>query len=187
MYNRSMNKVILLSLMLLSVLTACAPFRAETPALSADTPQATPPLMATAPVEASALPVETLPAAPEAACSVPETWSLSFHRTGGFAGFDQSLTVKSQGELQVESKNPPLTFARALSPDELSQLTELLRQACPFNVSPGRNACADCFVYDLQIQWGNQAYAIQATDVTLPEEWRSLVGVLSMFFQGNAP
>ncbi len=127
------------------------------------------------------------PAVADEGCSLPETWSLSFRRTGGFGGLDQGLTVNSQGELRIESKRPPLTSSGMLSPDSLAQLAELLRQACPFTPPAGREVCADCFTYDLQIQWGGQAYRWQATDVTLPAEARALIGTLSQFFQQNTP
>ncbi|GAB4503568.1 MAG: hypothetical protein Fur0043_05600 [Anaerolineales bacterium] len=179
-----MNKIIPLSLFLLCILAACAPAAETTPMLPLDTPQAFP---QTATPETSALPAEAPSAVPDTICSLPENWSLSFRRTGGFAGFDQSLSVNSQGELQIESRKPPVTSNRLLLPEELTQLTESLRLACPFTASPREGTCADCFLYQLQIQWGDEAYTMQATDVTMPKEWSDLVGKLSMLFQANAP
>ncbi len=181
-----MNKIIFLALLLLMVLAACVPLAGETPAAPLETPTVQPPTMISS---ATSAPTAELPApaVSDEGCSLPEAWSLSFRRTGGFANFDQSLTVNSQGELQIESKRPPLTSSRVLSPDALAQLAELLRQACPFTAPTGRAVCADCFIYDLQIQWGDQAYGWQATEVTLPEEGRALIGALSQFFQQNTP
>ncbi len=179
-----MNKITPV-LLLLFILAACAPAASETSVAPLATPPANFPTMATS--GASAPPEETSPAVLDGVCSVPETWSLSFHRSGGFAAFDQTLSINSQGELQVESNRPPLTSSRLLSADELARLAELLKQACPFAVPTRRGVCADCFNYELRLQWGEQAYVLQATDANLPEEWRALIGALSQFFQENAP
>jgi len=173
-----MFRAISVSLLLLSILVACAPPVTETPvpAVPLNTPQASasgtgnPPL-ATPPVQADAV------------CALPESWSLTFHRTGGFAGFDQSLTVNSLGELEIQSERPPAVSSRTLSPEELAGLAEALTGACPFEAPAGRAKCADCFVYDLAIQWGDREYRLQANDVNLPETLHALTGALGKFFQ----
>jgi hypothetical protein len=173
-----MFKAIPVSLLLLSILVACAPSVVETPVPAAplNTPQASAPGTSTPPLA-------TPPAQADAVCALPESWSLTFHRTGGFAGFDQRLTVNSLGELEIQSERPPAASSRTLSPEELAGLAEALTGACPFEGPAGRAVCADCFVYDLAIQWGDRDYTLQATDVNLPEPLHALTGVLGEYFQ----
>ncbi|MFZ5820689.1 MAG: protealysin inhibitor emfourin [Chloroflexota bacterium] len=173
-----MFKVIPISLLLLSILVACAPSVTETPVPAA--PLNTPP--ASAPGTSVPL-LDTPPGQEDAVCALPKSWSLTFHRTGGFAGFDQRLTVNSQGELEIRSEQPPAVSSRTLSPEELAGLAAALIQACPFEAPADRAKCADCFTYELAIQWGDRDYRLQATDVNLPEALRSLTGALGQYFQ----
>ncbi|MFZ5911252.1 MAG: protealysin inhibitor emfourin [Chloroflexota bacterium] len=173
-----MFRVIPVSLLLLSILVACAPPVVETPAsaVSLNTPQVSAP--------GTSVPLlDTPQGQDDSVCALPKSWSLEFHRTGGFAGFDQSLTVNSQGELEIQSEQPPAVSSGTLSPEELAELAEVLTGACPFETPADRAKCADCFVYDLAIQWGDRNYRLQATDVNLTEELHALTGALGKYFQ----
>ncbi len=173
-----MFKVKPVSLLLVFILASCAPPVTGTPVPAAplNTPQASAP-------GTSIPPLDTPLGQEDAVCALPEAWSLTFHRTGGFAGFDQRLTVNSLGELEIRSEQPPAVSSRTLSPEELAGLVEALIQACPFEAPAERAKCADCFVYDLAIRWGDRDYTLQATDVNLPEDLHALTSALGQYFQ----
>jgi hypothetical protein len=116
-------------------------------------------------------------------CSSPSTWTIEYHRTGGFGGFDQSLTMQSDGSLTVQSEHPPVDKQVTVPEDHVEAITDLLVQACPFEAGPTKGVCADCFNYELSIEMDGQTYTVQALDTTLTEELRPLVNALDEFLQ----
>lgn len=145
------------------ILSACAGMPASTP-----TPE----------------PLGTPTSLPTTACSPPAKWSIQFNRSGGFAGLDETLTLDSEGSLVVQSKRPPTDVEMTISKDQVEAITDSLVQACPFeNDSTKGDECADCFVYDLNIQMDGQTYSVRASDVTLTDELHPLVDALSQLVQ----
>ena len=131
-------------------------------------------------------PLETPADSTSTACSSPSTWKIQYNRSGGFAGFNESLTLDNGGRLKIESERPPTDAERLLSDDQVKAITDLLVQACPFEIPADKGACADCFLYDLNIQMDGQMYSVQATDVTLTEDLNPLVSALSQLLQDTA-
>jgi hypothetical protein len=131
----------------------------------------------------SAEPLGTPPKSSDAACSSPSTWTVEYNRTGGFGGFDQSLTLRSNGSLVIQSEHPPVDKQITVPEDHVEPITDLLVQACPFDVSQTKGVCADCFNYELNIQMDGQTYTVQALDTTLTEELRPLINALDEFLQ----
>jgi len=117
------------------------------------------------------------------ACSVPTNWAIAYSRSGGFAGFNESLTLDNGGNLKVQSERPPADMVKTISDDQVKMITDLLVQTCPFEVALDKGDCADCFVYDLDIQMDGLAYSVQASDVTLGEELHPLINALSLLLQ----
>lgn len=117
------------------------------------------------------------------ACSMPAAWTIQYGRSGGIAGFNQSLTMHSDGSLTIQSENPPADTQKSISQDQVNAITNLLVQACPFNMVPNDAGCADCFIYKLNVQMDGQSYVMLATDVTLTEEVRPLIDMLSQLLQ----
>jgi len=117
------------------------------------------------------------------ACSVPANWTIQFTRSGGFAGFNQSLTLQSDGSLKIQSENPAANVQKTVSNDQVSEMANLLAQACPFKMQPNDAGCADCFIYNLSVQMNGQTYVMLATDVTLTDKLHPLIDVLSQLLQ----
>ena len=162
-----MSKII--SLLFIGILlSACAGMPANTPANS---PTSMP--------EPAATPTKSS----SSACSSPSSWTIRFNLTGGFAGFNETLMLDNGGNLTVQSERPPVDVQKVVSEDQVAAFTKLLSQACPFDVIPDKGTCADCFVYDLEIQMDGQTYSVQASDVTLSGELQPLIGALSQLLQ----
>ena len=117
------------------------------------------------------------------ACNTPTKWTIQFNRTGGIAGFNQSLTVQSDGSLKIDSEKPPANEQKSISEKQVEEITTLLAQACPFNMQPNDVGCADCFIYNLSVQMNGQTYGMLATDVTLTDEVHPLIDTLNQLLQ----
>jgi hypothetical protein len=130
-------------------------------------------------------PLRTPTSSSSAVCSSPSDWSIQYNRSGGFAGFDETLTLDSDGSLKVQSERPPIDEQKTISADQVQAITELLVQACPFEVGPTNGVCADCFFYDLKIQMDDRTYTVQVSDVTLTKKLQPLIGTLSQFLQDS--
>ena len=122
---------------------------------------------------------------PTKTCSPSAKWNIQYHRSGGFAGLDESLTLDSGGRLEVQSERPPVDEKSTISKDQVAAITELLAQACPFEIESGKDECADCFLYSLDIQMNGNTYAVQASDVTLTDNLQPLINVLNQLLQGT--
>ena len=157
-----MSKMIPLFLALSILLAACAAAPESTPS-----------------TEALATP--TQPA--DAACSPPSSWTIEYHRSGGIAGFDQSLTLQSDGSLEVQSKKPAVDKQIMIPEDHVEPVQNLLVQACPFETARAEGVCADCYNYELNIEMDGQTYTVQASDMTLTEDLRPLITTLDEFLQ----
>lgn len=128
-------------------------------------------------------PVSTPTSPSSVACSPPSDWTIQYHRSGGIAGFDQALTMKSDGSLTIESEHPPVDKQMTVPADHMESITDMVVQACPFEVSQPRGVCADCFNYELIIQMDSQTYTVEALDTNLTEELRPLISILDEFLQ----
>jgi len=120
------------------------------------------------------------------ACNSPSSWTIRFNRSGGFAGFNETLTLDNGGNLTIQSERPPVDVQKIISEVQVATFTELLSQTCPFDVALNKGTCADCFIYDLEIEMDGQTYSVQASDVTLSEELQPLVGALSQLLQDTS-
>lgn len=120
---------------------------------------------------------------PETACSIPTQWVVQFNRSGGFAGFNELLTLNSGGRLTVQSERPAAEIRKTLSKDQVATVTGYLAEACPFEMKPNDAGCADCFLYKLDVEMDGQNYVMLATDVTLTDELHPLISELSGLLQ----
>ena len=128
-------------------------------------------------------PLGTPIASSTAACSLPANWTIQFNRSGGIAGFNQTMTLQSDGSMKIESEKPPANVRKAISKEQVGQIANLLAQACPFEMKPNDLGCADCFIYKLSVQMNGQTYNMLATDVTLTDQVYPLINTLNQFLQ----
>jgi hypothetical protein len=127
-------------------------------------------------------PLGTPTSPPQADCSPSTDWTIHYRRSGGIAGFNQSLTLNSDGNLKVQSLKPQATDTKTISDDQIKNISGLLADACPFTAESTKGTCADCFSYELTIQMGGQIYVTDASETGLTEEMFGLVFTLDKFF-----
>ena len=95
-------------------------------------------------------------------------------------GIHRSLSLDSGGEAGAIDVRRGVEAASSLVPARIEQVAGLLRDLCPFEQSVRQAACADCLLYELTIQWGDQDVRLKASDVTLKEQGlESLMGELN--------
>lgn len=119
----------------------------------------------------------------KATCSPPSEWTVQYNRSGGFAGFNESLTLDSDGNLTIKSERPPVGKQMTISVAQVEAITDLLVQACPFETDVEKGNCADCYFYELNIQMDGRTYSVQASDISLTEEISPLINELSQLLQ----
>jgi hypothetical protein len=94
-------------------------------------------------------------------------WTMRLTQTGGFAGVHLVIHVTSAGEMRVQDQRTGRAATLRLPPGELSEL-DSLRQALTAPQTPRLpSACADCFIYDLEIESNTGLIRLQADDTTL--------------------
>ena len=96
-----------------------------------------------------------------------QSWTMRLTQTGGFAGVHFVIQVTSAGELKAEDQRTGRTATLHLPPGELSDL-ESERRALISQLPARRpSACADCFIYDLEVESNTGTIRVLADDTTL--------------------
>lgn len=112
--------------------------------------------------------------------ALEDDWSVNMTLSGGIAGLMQTIEVKADGSYTVADERTGKTASGKLTEDELATLEELI-STLEFSTSRNPSACADCFVYDIEIVSGGQKIIVNADDMTLGD---SGVGTLAQFLRG---
>lgn len=100
--------------------------------------------------------------------ALDDEWTIKMNYSGGFMGLSRSVEILSNGKFTVVDERRDKTITGELTADELSKVSE---QVMSFEYTPaskpdGMN-CADCFIYDLEIQANGKRVAIQLNDINL--------------------
>lgn len=106
---------------------------------------------------------------PTQAASSDSAWTLRFSYSGGIAGFNRSLEVRSNGQATVTDVRTGKTVKLRLTSAQLSRLHELAGKAV-YQADGKPGVCADCFVYTIEIESGNGApFTARLDDVSLED------------------
>jgi hypothetical protein len=111
------------------------------------------------------------PEAPSAGMPVLDNeWTIKMRHSGGIMGLSRSIEISSDGNFTVVDERADKTITGKFSADELSKINELVSSSkyMPAN-KPDGMGCADCFIYDLNIQESEKKFAIQLNDISLPK------------------
>ena len=81
--------------------------------------------------------------------------------SGGIAGLRQELVVSSAGKLTARDLRRGSSYSFTLPPQEMDQLVDLLQDSCPWEVRRVEGSCADCFVYELELEGGAKPIRLQ--------------------------
>jgi hypothetical protein len=96
-------------------------------------------------------------------------WTIKMTQSGGIMGLSRSIEVTSDGKYSVVDERANKTVTGELTANELSELNKLVKTSNHIPATkPDGKGCADCFVYDLEIQVNGENFSFQLNDVTLP-------------------
>jgi hypothetical protein len=95
-------------------------------------------------------------------------WIIKMKHSGGIMGLMRSIEISSDGKFTVVDERKNKTSTGELSANELSKLNEMVSSAEYIPASKPDGGCADCFIYDLEIQTNGEKIGIQLNDISLP-------------------
>jgi hypothetical protein len=107
-------------------------------------------------------------------------WTIRMKHSGGIMGLSRSIEISSDGKFTVVDDRANKTITGEYSSDELSKIKERVSNS-EYIAENGPNSmiCADCFVYDLEIQGNGEIFTVQLSDISLPNSGlESLVNYL---------
>ena len=108
-------------------------------------------------------------------------WTVSMTQTGGIMGLQRTIEVNADGSYTVTDSRNGDVVTGTLAADEIGELKGLVT-SIKFAAPELQSNCADCFLYDINIQSNGQKLIIQADDVTLLD---SGVEALVSFLRGK--
>ena len=100
--------------------------------------------------------------------------------SGGIMGLSRSIEISSSGKFTVVDERTNKTITGVLAVNELSKINEQVLSLEYIPTSrPDGMGCADCFIYNLEIQENGKKFAVQLNDISLPNSGlESLVSYL---------
>lgn len=107
-------------------------------------------------------------------------WHIRMIQTGGIAGVNHALEVLSDGSYKVYQQAGAEGIQRQLSQTDLANLENLIANL-EIRISGPNGVCADCFIYDIEIQSGGRKMTFQLDDISLRDSGAS---ELVMFLSG---
>lgn len=110
------------------------------------------------------------PLATQSVSELGDTWTLKMHHSGGIMGLSRSIEISSDGKYTVTDERQNKTVQGQLSSDETAQLRDLLATSMR-NSRPSlpSGACADCFIYAVELNNAGQTFTAQVDDTTIAD------------------
>lgn len=111
-----------------------------------------------------------------AALPPPDTgWSLTMTQSGGIMGLMRSIIVNSDGEYSATDERLGKTVTGQLTNTEFTEIQALVTDMQYIDPARPNSVCADCFIYEFQIQKGDEQFFIQVDDITMPDSGLELL------------
>ena len=100
--------------------------------------------------------------------ALAEEWTVKMTQSGGIMGLMRSIQVGSDGNYLLTDERAHNSVTGRLTAQQLAELKGLIAN---FKFTPPeiRGGCADCFIYDIEIESGGQKMIVQTDDVSLPD------------------
>ena len=112
-------------------------------------------------------------------------WHIRMAQSGGIAGVSRTLEISSSGEMTIIDERSKKQSTSQLPPDVLAMLKEMVASTEYRPISQPMG-CADCFIFDLQVDNGKEKFQTQIDEVNLPNSGlETLVGFLGKMLNSN--
>lgn len=112
--------------------------------------------------------------------TLSEEWTIKMTQSGGIMGLRRSIQVASDGSYLIVDERAQTSVTGTLPEQQLSELKDLTNNL-KFTSPENRAVCADCFVYDIEIESGGKKMILQVEDISLPD---SGIEALVTFLRG---
>jgi hypothetical protein len=96
-------------------------------------------------------------------------WMAKLNKSGGLSGVLLSVEISSDGGLKAEDQRSGRTVSQTLPLQTTAKLNQLISTTAVASRSVPQSECADCFIYDLEIQSEEGDLHIHTDDVTLKD------------------
>ena len=106
---------------------------------------------------------------PPPALTPGDTWSVKLTQTGGFVGVHWVVVVSSDGWMRAEDQRSLRVISKPVSEAAILELRRLMAQTVVSETDRFPSACADCYMYDLEITSSAGTTRIRADDTDLGE------------------
>ena len=101
--------------------------------------------------------------------SLDGKWTIKMTHSGGIMGLSRSIDISSDGKYIVVDERSNKTITKKLSANEISKLQEIVSNTEYITTErPVPSGCADCFIYNLEIQGAGKKYSVQVDDISMP-------------------
>jgi hypothetical protein len=154
-----MRKAIIWYLLFLTLLATGCILPVVSVTLPTATPETTPEIFKTSTPELTKTKLPVL----------ESTWTIRMKHSGGIMGLLRTIEISSDGSSTVVDERTKKTVNGKLSSDELSIIKEQILASEYISPAKPEAICADCFVYDLEIQGSGKKFAVQLNDISLPD------------------
>jgi hypothetical protein len=102
-------------------------------------------------------------------------WTIRLTQSGGFAGVLLTIQITSDGKLEAQDHRSGRSVARELTPETVAQLGTLVSQLRIAGGTPPPSACADCFLYDLELESATGTTRVHADDTSMADSGAAAV------------
>jgi hypothetical protein len=109
------------------------------------------------------------PSSPPPLPSPSKNWRIKLTQSGGFAGVLLSVEVSSDGRLTAENQRTGQTVTQTVSSQTTAELGRLIGGIAPSGGDKPGSACADCFIYDLELHRDSGDMQIHVDDTSIDD------------------
>lgn len=98
-----------------------------------------------------------------------DTWTIKMTQSGGIMGLRRLVEISSDGKYTVTDERMNKSVSGVLPTNELTTLKRTVFALNMDSQTPKQSVCADCFVYEIEIESGGNEVSMQLDDISLPD------------------
>jgi hypothetical protein len=115
----------------------------------------------------SCVPAKLIKPIPQPLPSPSDKWIVKLTQSGGIAGVLLTIEVSSDGQLKAEDQRSQHNVTKILPTQTIAELKSLIFNTPVSTSGVPQTGCADCFIYDLEIQSEGNNVKIHVDDVSM--------------------
>lgn len=99
--------------------------------------------------------------------ALSEDWSVNMIQSGGIMGMKRSITIAADSKYTILDQRTEQTVTGTLTANQTAELKQTLT-TLQYTVPEIPAVCADCFVYEIEIQSNGSKMIVELDDTSLP-------------------